>query len=228
MKNRRVVSREMIELYARLRLGRVEEALLQMQTWLPGATYSDISHLIDSCPATQREHLVALIQDVLTGYPDVLWGCPVLIRYNSDGCDSLPLQLPECPPHEVIVSISWLPLSMLRDGEPMRPHRGVVNVHACNTTCAVLLMRTRGPEAPLAPEGEWFGDALEGRSGDQVYASGKLVLPWPAAVEAGCVQHAYTMSGDGATDMEALFLNSDARAEAIETGLGFRRMLHAL
>lgn len=222
---------QMAHLIAALMVARIPAALEQVQAWLPTASFADVAACLDLCPCDIRPRLVSLIRDVLTGYPDVLYGIPVLIYFEPArpaigyAAEHLELPLPDySPPHESVTSIGWMPLSILRDDTPLGPRPWPQYIQPYTTDCVILTMRVRGADdAPPVPDDQWFADAFRVPDGDKITLSSGTSMPWIDAIEAGCVLLTQALSNRPSYDtIFRHFLPESAAFEAMRQGWKFR------
>lgn len=222
---------QLATLIAALMVNRIPTALEQVQAWIPNASFADVAACIDLCPADIRPRLVALIRDVLTGYPEVLFGIPVLIYYEpakpADGhaAQHLELPLPDySPPAESVTTLGWLPLSVLRDDTPLGPRPWPQYIQPYTTECAILSMRVRGADdEPPVPDDAWFAAAFRVPDGDRITITTGTCMPWIDAIEAGCVLLTQALSNRPSHDtLFRRFLPESASFEAMRQGWKFR------
>lgn len=182
-------------LVSALRGGRVAESIGLMQDWLKTARPGEAPRLVNDCPARVRPLLTTLMRDVLSGYPAVLLGCPLLIYaapvIELDSPLSPCLWLPtlrsgSAQPCEGLQFEGWLPVG----AEPPvnllpQPFKPTVPVSWRTPTAAVALFR-HDPETDVEDidvPSPWWGDLFLSTPG-QVRLSGKTLLPYPDALEA--------------------------------------------
>ena len=224
------MDKQQLRLYGYLRDRKYPEALCLLMNWLPTASYKEVSTWIAEAPGFYRPRVATAIRDVLTGYPEIRYGTPVLIRYEpAPGIeDALELPLPDTTPDDVVTGIQWLPLSVLRDGKPLLdPRPEPVIVMPYTTTCAVLAMRTKHPYTIPAPSADWWSEAFRVPEGNRVRLSGTMTLPWIDAIEAGCMLQARAMTANP-PDTPRHFLDDTAFAWALDAGAQFRMALQSL
>lgn len=215
-----------VDICAMLHCGEVAPALDRAQAWLPAASYADVAQWISSAPPYIRPHLTSLLRDVITEYPTMWYGIPVLVRYApADGCSRLELPLPDCPPDESVRSIGWLPVSVLHDGAPIGMRPGPHYAEAGVPTAAVLLMRVDNADygAPPGPDDRWWGDAFWVPDGDCVTMTSGAVLPWIDALEACAVMLASATSACPPATQRRFLDDYDAYRAAQEKGSQFWR-----
>lgn len=184
-------SKAQIRLFARLRLGQVEQALALLRRLIGGASYSDLIELIGTCPPGLRDHLICMLSDVLAGYPAPLWGFPFLLQitpYPGDFC-KVELPLADHPPSTDIRSLAWLgELDLGRPGHFLPYVKVPATVAVGKLQPVVLLARTKDGEPPDPPSDEWIAEAFMQICDrvETVEMSPTQALLWPSAVEAAC------------------------------------------
>ena len=67
-----------------LRHGRIDQSVDLVQAWLKTARPGQVTALAKACPEQVRPQLTTLLRDVVSGFPDVLFGCPILIHAVPD------------------------------------------------------------------------------------------------------------------------------------------------
>jgi len=215
-----------LEISTHLRRAKLPPVLAWAKEWTQTATYGDIQRLVAQVPARERDHFVLLLRDVLSGYPEVTHGLPVLFRYTDANNGSMHLPLPEhAPPDPSIRSMSWLSLATLRDGRRFGLPRDSY-IEPGGMHCAVLLVQTAGPTEPELSD-EWWSELLEIPEHASLSISSRAVLPWPDAVEAGCALLSAARTGGTNVETPRLFLSSGAWDWALTAGLEWRRTLAA-
>lgn len=209
-----------------LRRCQLVDAIQELRPWLATASYKQINQLCLSVPEPLRRHAVLLIRDLLTGYPEVLFGAPVLIYFDSPDGNSLELPLPDCTPDLSVTSIAWLPLTVLRSPAPFSlrdASRTLVTIQSGRTECAVLVMQSKACEPP-APSDEWWGDAFRNILPDgHIRVSSRFIAGYPEAIECGCALMASAhSSAPGLVDTPNLFMGDDAYIWAQTAGQQWR------
>jgi len=160
---------------------------LNRQAWhaavITGAAIlSSTSHhdLARYCRRDPRAQLLFL--DLLTRYPAKLHGAPVLIYSTQDMVLPTPELLP-CPAAE---AVAWVPLSVL-DAPVFAPTSAPITVPANEPTCAVLVLKAEHDAEVDVPHDYWHDILPIHAYNHRVYISARMLLPWPAAVEAAAV-----------------------------------------
>lgn len=213
-----------------LRTGQIALALERAQVWLPKASYADISRLTDHCPASLQQHLVVLFRDVLTGWPNSLYGIPCVFRYEPDRQrdTDLILPLPDSPPNDFVTSVSWMPLSIWRDTAPFWPRPGPVSIQAGTQSGAVLLVRGKCSDVALEPpDDEWWGEAFRLLpDGDRIEMSSRGCMPITDALEYG-LRMLNSALGSHNVETPRRFISELEYQAAAEAGRQFRGMLQS-
>lgn len=212
-----------------LRRCQLVDAINELRPWLATATYADIRLLCSNMPERLRRHAVLLIKDILTGYPEVLYGAPVLIWYDSPAGRVLTLPLPEAAPDTNVVSVAWTSLRTLRQAAPFAQRHvthGPVVIQSNQTECSILLVQCKGTTAPEMSD-EWWSDVFRDQMSDgRIRISSRILAPYPEALEAACSLFASAnSSATGLVETPQLFLSDESYAWAQEAGQDWRKAL---
>lgn len=212
------------EIATALRKSDLVQVLAWAQNWTRSASYDDICRLVADFPTAQRNQLKLLLSDVVTGYPQCIWGIPTLFHYihAHDRCLTLPL--PDYSPDPDVTGISWLSLDILRRKEPLRPTGENVSLMSGDMDCAVLLVTTHTPTPPDLKD-EWWAELFELDDGARLRLSARMVLPFVEALEAGCALLSTARMGTLNVDTPRLFLTDDAWTWAQDAGIEWRHAL---
>ncbi|WP_459199272.1 hypothetical protein ACQVRX_01590 [Ralstonia pseudosolanacearum] len=199
------------QLLASLRLGLRERQLVAMvrlyRWWLNRAQPGEVEALIARCPGELRNHLLALLRDVLTQFPRAVFGVPCLIRH----CWADPLEAGLFPPDSIalpqatgataepvpgLAFIGWAhPGSALtsKDGCPVldavavQPGRAIGAIALFKASDDNLVYNEHAcqeEEGPwLSLPDFWWGQLMAGIPGQLLLQTYRL-MPYPEAVEA--------------------------------------------
>jgi hypothetical protein len=187
----------------------LEAAIADARAWLLTA---NVEQLAAVAPA-DRARLVPLLRDIITEYPDQLFGAPVLIDWRSpeDKVTSLPRTTERAGTAELI---GWL----LPSANVFRPQiQSTLPVQTNAVLHAIAVFRT---QSIGDIENEWWQHLFSAIPAEQsVYVAANIVLPLPDAIEAAqCML-------PGARPPPLYFLSDDARAWAIAAGIMFHSEL---
>lgn len=212
-----------------LRRCQLTDAMEQLRPWLSAASYADIRRLCMSMPERLRRHAVLLIKDLLTGYPEVLFGAPILIYFDSPAGRVLELPLPDAAPDTNVTSVAWISLRTLRQAQPFdqsQASHGPMVIQSNRTECAILLLQCKGTTAPEISD-EWWSDVFRDRLPDgRIQMSSRILSPWPEALEAACSLFASANStAAGMVETPQLFLSDESYAWTQEAGQDWRKAL---
>lgn len=184
------------QLVLTLRHGRIDQSFDLVQSWLKTARPGQLTALVNACPEQVRPRLTTLLRDVISGFPDVLFGCPILIHAAPDveldepapPCLWLPsLDASEHQPCDGLRFEGWLstdaelPVSLLPG-----PFKPTVPVPWRTSTSSVALFRhdhTRCAEESIDIPAEWWANLFRSTPG-KVRLLGRMLLPYPDALEA--------------------------------------------
>jgi hypothetical protein len=176
-----------------------------------------------------REHVVLLLEDVLSQWPTVKWGLPVLVRYRDPAGGSLLLPLPEhAAPDPSITKMAWVSLNTMRDRRAFGLPSVNVAIPSDGVHAAVLMCQTAGPTPPVISD-EWFAElfAEHLQPGCDLRLSSRLVLPLPSAIEAAAAQLSAAVTGGKLVDTPRVFLDDETWAFALEAGVEWRKTLQS-
>lgn len=191
-----------------------------LQSWLLGATYTDIQGLVSGCPAPTRPRLVVLIRDLLATYPSITWGLPVLLHV-AGGRMTLPV--PERSPDPDVLSFAWLSLDLLGKDEAFQPRGGgLVGIERDKTVCVVLLAKTQSPAPPTLTDGMWWSELLAAPDEHSIRCTAGSPMPWPDAMECGVDLLAAATQGATNAALQRVFLSDADWIFALDTGLKWR------
>lgn len=212
-----------------LEKGDLFPALYWADQWLQLASYKQIRELVAEAPDRLREHVVLLLDDVLSCWPTVRWGLPVLFCWRDDEARSLLLPLPEhAPPDPTITSMGWVSLHTLREKAPFGASSPRATIPSGGIHAAILMCQTVGPIPPTISDEWWselFADSLH--PGCDLRVSSRLLLPLPSAIEAGAAQLSAAVTGGKQVDTPRVFLDDETWAFALEAGVEWRKALQA-
>jgi hypothetical protein len=210
-----------------LQKGELFPALYWADQWLQLASYKQISELVADAPDRLREHVVLLLEDVLSRWPTVRWGLPVLFRWRGDEERSLMLPLPEqAPPDVSITAMGWVPLNTLREPGQYGASSPRVFIPSSGIHAAVLMCQTAGPTPPTISDEWWselFADSLH--PGCDLRMSSRLLLPLPSAIEAAAAQLSSAVTGGKGVDTPRVFLDDETHEFALAAGVEWRQAL---
>lgn len=204
-------------------------ALFWSEQWLQFATYGEICELVKSTPERQRKHALLLLEDVLSCWPEVKWGLPVLFRYRDEQGGDLQLPLPEyAAPDPSITSMGWVSLNTMRDRRQYGMTSQLVTIPSCGVQCAILMCQTAGPMPPTISD-EWWSElfAEHLQPGCDLRISSRLLLPLPSAIEAGAAMLSAASTGGRKVDTPRVFLDDETHAFAQDAGIDWRQALQA-
>jgi hypothetical protein len=204
-------------------------ALYWADQWLQFASYGEIRDLVKEAPERLREHVVLLLEDVLSQWPTVRWGLPVLFRWSDPQGGDLPLPLPEhSAPDPSITRMSWVSLNTMRDRRPYGSPTENLCVSSGGVHCAILMCQTASQLPPTISD-EWFGELFADslKPGCDLRISSRLVLPLPSAVEAGAALLSAASTGGKQVDTPRVFLDNETWAFALEAGVEWRNTLQS-
>lgn len=189
------------ELERSLKAGQFERGIELARSWLAAAESGEPETLLAECSEQVRPRIALLMRDLLSGYPEVLLGCPVLIHATPE----LELDSPS-PPHMLLPRprggterpcadlkfLGWLPATAhLPAPQPFR-HENFSDLPWFTPTALVALFRA-GAEAmdahSLDLPAAWWGRLFAGTPGN-VCLTGSLMLPYPDALEAAAAMQA--------------------------------------
>lgn len=202
-------------LAARLKSSRPAAAVLALQQWTNNKSYAQMLNLLGACGDSDRPVIASAMQEVVAGYP-VKWGLPILFFYRGRQ-EWIELPSSQVPPVENAVDWHWESASFAPSASAgILPHR---------VQCAIFVMRILSHEAPTVPDEFWRDLFAYLPAGDELRISQRLVLPMPAAIEAGMLMRATAASGRSAATGAYTFLDHRAARWAIEAGQQFRRFI---
>jgi len=200
--------------------GMIEKALVDAADLTPKMRYSELYSLCMNVPQPMRERYITLLNDVLSGYPHVCFGVPVLMYAMTPTYPGSMLELPlpdHQPPDSGIQRCSWLGLSTLHSEAPFGSQEGPVLLPPFQTTSAVLRFYCQGESAPELND-EWWGDLFRTMPANVCITTG-TPMTWPQAVEyAAMMLYAEGTAGDAFPQM---FLTDDAFVAASLDGVEF-------
>jgi hypothetical protein len=205
----------------------VEFAVNCVYLFVRGAGYAELRELFDAKLEPYRQRLIALVRDVLSDYPTMTFGVPMLIYVESSDCVHRPLRLPlpdYQPPDTNIESCAWLGLNTLRSpidfGKP-----APVTVFTSRVAGAVLLLRCRTEDPPRISD-EWYGDVFNDLPG-HVSIHTLAPMPWPDAVEAAAAMLVNARAVGVTVDSPQVFLDFGLHFAAQDVGRRFYRRVVA-
>lgn len=204
-------------------------ALFWADQWLQVATYGEIRDLVNDTPAHLRKHVVLLLEDVISCWPTVKWGLPVLFRYRDELGGELQLPLPEhAAPDPSITSMGWISLNTLRDRRRYGMTSQLVTISSGGIHCAILMCQTASHMPPTIRD-EWFGELFDEhiQPGCDLRISSRLLLPLPSAIEAGAAMLSAASTGGKQVETPRVFLDVETYAFAMEAGVEWRQTLQA-
>lgn len=190
------------ELEQSLRQGRFDRSIDLARGWLAAAQPGEPQKLLTACSVQMRPHVALLMRDLLSGYPEMLLGCPVLIYATPELEVDSPvppyLALPRArvataQPCANVQFLGWLPATARAPvPQPFRPESFETAICWSVPTAAVALFRA-GPEAldsgiDLLPA-MWWGQ-LFSATGCNVSLTGRLMLPYADALDAAAAMQA--------------------------------------
>lgn len=192
-----------------------------LQRWSQTATYRDAVSLVHAAPVADQAHLAAAIRDVMCGYPDVLYVCPVLLHWQSDSQAWLDLPDPQSVRDPDGTQWRWQALRRMvmpweSKDEP------VVGIVAHQIQLALLVAQSRDGEPPVLHD-DWLGMLFRNLpEGDTLHVSARMVLPWTDGVEAGIVLRSAALNPENEPERPNAFLSQHAWEWAVDAGRVFR------
>lgn len=202
-------------------------AIRALQSWLPSARYADVVDCLNGCPPDLRVSLQSLLRDLISGYPAVRYGVPVLLRYApvyERAGEILHAPLPLISNRKGVASCRWIESDVLDISpyilDPVSLHK--VRVLPDAITVGVLMLRSTSEEVPAEPEGRWWQSLLNAPSGGEVKLFPGHVWPWIDAVEVALVMGEVAQTGE-LPQRSVAFLSDDLYCWAIEAGGRFGR-----
>lgn len=204
-------------------------AIYWADQWLQLATYGEIRDLVKEAPERLREHVVLLLEDVLSQWPTVKWGLPVLFCWNHPEGLALQLPLPEhAAPDPSITRMAWVSLNTMRDRRPYGMPSPLVTIPSGGVHCSILMCQTASQVPPTITD-EWFGELFADhlQPGCDLRMSSRLVLPLPSAIEAGAALLSAASTGGKQVETPRVFLDLETWAFALEAGVEWRQTLQA-
>ena len=133
------------------------------------------------------------------------------------------LTAPELLPCPAAEAVAWVPLSVV-DGPSFTPASSPVVIPANTPTGVVLIVKTAFGDEPEIPHEYWHEIFAIAAYDHRVYISGRMMLPWPDAVEAALVL-AGTPRMPGFASAAALSWARDAGAVFRETAASKTRIV---
>ena len=170
--------------------------------------------------AMQRRRLAAAAYDLLSNYPTILYGLPVLIRADSDDLAVLPAPNNFAPLGGATV-VSWCSLRECYAG-----YSATGPEIETNTTFVGIVKIATGDIDPPAIPDAWVADAIGYPSEVKLTVMADRVLPWPAAVEAGIMLLSVGRQGSP-VDIPTIFLDGAEKQWATDVALIWRRTVVA-
>ncbi len=168
----------------------------------------------------QRRRLAAAAYDLLSNYPSILYGLPVLIRADSEDLAMLPAPSNFAPLAGAPV-VSWCSLRQCySDYSAAGPEIDT------NTTYVGMVRIATGDVDPPAIPDAWVADAIGYPTRVKLTVMADRVLAWPAAVEAGIVLLSVGRQGSP-VDIPTIFLDGAEKQWATDVALIWRRTVVA-
>ena len=214
-------------------------ALDLVSTWNLTCASGDTLRLLDACNPKIRPNVTVLLRDVLSQYPNILLGCPMLFFVTLDNPDN-PQQLFDLPypsdenkkPCEELEFVDWvacgtqLPLSI-----PFQPkrHQNKLNWRVPTAIVALfeLKVRTADPDEIRIPA-EWWGRFflrnMESSIDFCVNLEGDLLINYPDSIDIAEVQQA---GAQGLNFPKPRFFQGDL-SWAYERGMRFSERFKSL
>jgi len=169
----------------------------------------------------QRRRLTAAAYDLLSNYPTVLYGMPVLIRADTE---DLAIMLPAPSNFAPLAGepvLSWCSLRQCYAGYSAAGPEIETNT----TYVGMVKIATGDVDAPIIPDA-WVADAIGYPAGVKLTVMADRVLPWPAAVEAGIMLLSVGRQGSP-EDIPTIFLDGAEKQWATDAALIWRRTVVA-
>ncbi|MCU4119745.1 hypothetical protein [Variovorax sp. N23] len=220
-----------LDLERLLKDGKFERAIDLARNWLEYAQAGEPQKLLSACSPRMRPHLALLMRDLIAGYPEMLIGCPVLIyatpelELDSPTPPYLALPCPEvttAQPCANVQFLGWLPATARAPlPQPLQLESFDAAISWSVPTAAVALFRA-GAEAIASGvdlPATWWGQ-LFAATGGNVFLTGRLLLPYPDALEAAGTLQA--TARPGSEPEGAVFLTETEWAR--EEGMQFQAM----
>lgn len=209
-----------MEITSHLARGSVLPVIQWVKHWLRGASYVDIRDFVGHFPAERRPYVASLLRDVLTDYPTVTWGLPVLISVKGGG---LTLPLPERSPDPSVTRLRWLPLTFLDGPAAFGDANGdMLDVPEDSTSVVILLAKTALPAPPVLSDGMWWAELLAAPDELSICVEAGPPMPFPDAMEAGVDLLATVCNGATDVDRQRVFLGDEGWMWALDSGLKWR------
>jgi len=192
----------MPDLTKHLLRGQVQEAVDLLVPWLHdhGATTGAIAGLLAVCPAMVYQHLITLLADILTGYPQIIVAVPVLFYAVPEHRRRLleSFLLPAVG-DEALYEVEhglrfngWAPVNTILPEIWVNCQQRRVEAQTWQicATVAVFQSASMPDEIPPSVLLEWWGSLFLQTGYCVSMSTGGLVLPYPAAVEAAQIMRA--------------------------------------
>lgn len=187
-----------------LKTGDIQRGLEVLRNWLAVAEPGEPELMLLSASDAIRPKVVLLMRDLLSRYPATIVGVPLLLVASPDfedtsapwsSCLTLPPASPEArQPCMDMEFLGWAPSTLkLPLTLPIAPEQLSAAIPWSKPTSIVALFRTTSDVFDLDSvdiPNSWWGTFFQDISAN-IYMTGRLVLPYPDALEAARVMQAY-------------------------------------
>jgi len=206
-----------------LRTGKIDISIAALGSLAASRCYADAVRLMEQCSnsgSRDRERMRAMLVDLISRYPKVIWSAPVLLHVQTN--EIAMLTLPDIDASDVaenVISACWLPIRQAWSCDAS-PKRAILT----NTSgCALLMAQTDGDDPPM------INDKLLSRIFDGIQLRGNIrwgigpVLPNPEGIEAGFLMSAiiHRLAGSGLPTTPSYFMRDAGWKMAVEAALRF-------
>lgn len=182
--------------------------------------YAQLGEYLSALPESLQPQAKQLFLDVMSSYPNTLFGAPALFTYAPTGVsDSPALATPAYAPAECVKGAYWQAVLPVMSGAEKLLAKVPVEISPRHTQVAILVLQTDTDEAPIL-DLDWSDTLSELTPQTEMHCG--AILPYPLALEYALAMYVSATS-NGNVDTEPLWLGEGLRLEAVQAGVDWCR-----
>lgn len=208
--------------------GKIGPAIVLVQSWLAVAGPYDVESLLDAMRPDIQPKLALLLRDLISSYPTMLVGCPVLLYIKPEDAQSVSVTLPGpretlAQPNTQMSFVGWLGIDHLSSTPiKLKSTRGQMDVPTNQVQVAIAIFETQEnffDQKEFDIPFFWWANLFQPIDG-LVRVSARMAMPYPDAYEAARIM--LCSANEKMAPRVNHFLSDEGATWAMNEGLVFK------